>query len=79
MIKALGQWLAKCGLELHPERTKIVYFKDGQRRRDYSSVKFDVLGTVSIPASQEPPGKSVSELQSGCQRESGQVHSLHHP
>jgi len=44
MMKAIGQRLAECGLELHPEKTKIVYCKDGQRKRDYPKVKFDFLG-----------------------------------
>ncbi len=44
MMKAIGQRLAECGLELHPEKTKIVYCKDGQRRRNYPTVKFDFLG-----------------------------------
>jgi group II intron reverse transcriptase/maturase len=44
MMKAIGQRLAECGLELHPEKTKIVYCKDGRRRKDYPTVKFDFLG-----------------------------------
>ncbi len=32
------------GLELHPEKTRIVYCKDGRRRDDYDSTSFDFLG-----------------------------------
>lgn len=44
MMKAIGQRLAECGLELHPEKTKIVYCKDGQRKLDYPTVTFYFLG-----------------------------------
>ena len=33
-----------CGLELHPEKTKIVYCKDSNRQGDYPNVSFDFLG-----------------------------------
>lgn len=33
-----------CGLELHPEKTKIIYCKDGKRKRKYLDTKFDFLG-----------------------------------
>ncbi len=34
----------ECGLELHPEKTKLVYCKDYRRRDNYPVVKFDFLG-----------------------------------
>jgi RNA-directed DNA polymerase len=36
--------LAKCRLELHPEKTKIVYCKDGTREGRFRNEKFDFLG-----------------------------------
>jgi len=33
-----------CGLELHPEKTKIVYCQDGDRKLDYPVTSFDFLG-----------------------------------
>jgi RNA-directed DNA polymerase len=41
---AIGARLMDCGLELHPDKTKIVYCQDGQRKGNYSNVKFDFLG-----------------------------------
>jgi RNA-directed DNA polymerase len=41
--------LRECGLELHPEKTKIVYCKDDDRRRTYSNEKFDFLGYTFRP------------------------------
>ena len=34
----------ECGLELHPQKTKIVYCKDGKRRGTYPVTTFDFLG-----------------------------------
>jgi RNA-directed DNA polymerase len=48
--KALHLWakvaerLGEVGLELHPEKTKVVYCKDGRRRRNYEHTSFDFLG-----------------------------------
>ena len=36
--------LQSCGLELHPEKTKIVYCKDDSRKKTYPNEKFDFLG-----------------------------------
>jgi RNA-directed DNA polymerase len=41
---AIAERLRDCGLELHPEKTKIVYCKDDDRRRTYLHEKFDFLG-----------------------------------
>ncbi len=50
--EAQARWLwgvlerrfAECGLELHPQKTKIVYCKDDDRRGHYPNEKFDYLG-----------------------------------
>ena len=42
--KAIAGRLAQCKLELHPEKTKIVYCKDDDRRGNYLNEKFDFLG-----------------------------------
>lgn len=34
----------ECGLELHPKKTKIVYCKDDNRKREYPNKGFDFLG-----------------------------------
>jgi RNA-directed DNA polymerase len=40
----LEQRFRECGLELHPQKTKIVYCKDGKRRGNYPVKTFDFLG-----------------------------------
>src|ERR1700747_1904810 len=49
MRKAIAERLQSCGLELHPEKTKIVYCKDDLRRRTYPNEKFDFLGYTFRP------------------------------
>jgi RNA-directed DNA polymerase len=40
----LEKRFAECGLQLHPEKTKIVYCKDDDRRGNHPNEKFDFLG-----------------------------------
>jgi len=40
----LDSRLRDCGLELHPQKTKIVYCKDTNRKEDFDYVCFDFLG-----------------------------------
>jgi hypothetical protein len=41
---ALAARLNECGLEMHPDKTRIVYCKDGSRKGQYSDTKFEYLG-----------------------------------
>jgi RNA-directed DNA polymerase len=41
--------LKQCGLELHPEKTKVVYCKDANRRETHLHEKFDFLGFTFRP------------------------------
>ncbi|MFM1815614.1 MAG: hypothetical protein RLZ98_2309, partial [Pseudomonadota bacterium] len=41
---ALAARLAECKLKLHPEKTKIVYCKDVNRKGDFPAIRFDFLG-----------------------------------
>jgi len=45
----IGRRLSQCKLELHPEKTKIVYCKDSNRRGNYPTDKFDFLGYTFRP------------------------------
>lgn len=44
LMKALEKRFMECGLQLHPEKTKIVYCKDGSRKGRYQNTAFDFLG-----------------------------------
>jgi RNA-directed DNA polymerase len=42
--EAIARRLAQCGLEVHPDKTRIVYCKDANRRATYAHERFDFLG-----------------------------------
>ena len=41
--------LRECGLEMHPDKTKIVYCKDDDRREEHPVTSFDFLGYTFRP------------------------------
>lgn len=47
--KALNARFSDCKLQLHSEKTKIVYCKDNRRRLNYPNVSFDFLGHTFCP------------------------------
>ena len=44
LLGALSQRFEACGLELHPEKTRIVYCKDDNRKERHPLKEFDFLG-----------------------------------
>ena len=44
LLVALKQRFSECGLELHPDKTKIIYCRDGKRKGTYQNTSFDLLG-----------------------------------
>lgn len=42
--RSIAMRLQYCGLELHPQKTKIIYCKDEDRKGTYQNEKFDFLG-----------------------------------
>jgi RNA-directed DNA polymerase len=66
MRKAMAERLQTCGLELHPEKTKIVYCKDDGRKGKYPNEKFVFLGYTFQPRrSKNRKGKFFINF-SGC-------------
>jgi RNA-directed DNA polymerase len=49
--EALDRRFAECRLMLHPEKTKIVYCKDSNRKRQHPTLHFDFLGYQFRPRS----------------------------
>ena len=49
ILDAIKTRLRNCGLELHPEKTKIVYCKDADRTGSYEHERFDFLGYTFRP------------------------------
>lgn len=51
MHEHLDARLRQVGLELHPEKTRVVYCKDSNRTKDHENVQFDFLGYTFRPRS----------------------------
>ncbi|MDH4138272.1 MAG: group II intron reverse transcriptase/maturase [Anaerolineae bacterium] len=49
ILQAVRRRLKECRLELHPEKTQIVYCQDDDRRGRYERIKFDFLGYTFQP------------------------------
>ena len=49
MHEQLATRLGACGLEMHPEKTRVVYSKDSRRTRSYEHIQFDFLGYTFRP------------------------------
>lgn len=49
VLEAIRGRLSECGLELHAEKTRIVYCKDDDRKGEHEYVKFDFLGFTFQP------------------------------
>ena len=49
IMAALNARFAECGLQMHPDKTQIVYCKDGSRKGKYPNTKFDFLGYTFRP------------------------------
>ena len=47
--ESLKQRFEECGLELHPEKTRIIYCKDDDRKGGYPVISFDFLGYTFRP------------------------------
>jgi len=46
VLAAIAERMAQVGLELHPDKTRIVYCKDANRPRSHEHERFDFLGYV---------------------------------
>ncbi|WP_282432927.1 group II intron maturase-specific domain-containing protein, partial [Pelotomaculum propionicicum] len=46
---SLKRRFEECGLELHPDKTRIVYCRDDDRRGEHQEIKFDFLGYTFRP------------------------------
>lgn len=44
LMRQVGERLQQCKLNLHPEKSRIVYCRNGRRRQEYPNVEFTFLG-----------------------------------
>ena len=62
---ALADRFAACKLVLHPEKTKIVYCKDANRRGDFPNQSFDFLG-FHVPSEENDWQGDVAPFTASC-------------
>jgi group II intron reverse transcriptase/maturase len=53
LLQALDKRLKECHLKLHPEKTRIIYCKDQNRKGDFENTSFDFLGYTFRPRGAE--------------------------
>ena len=59
LLAAIDVRLKECRLEMHPEKSGVVYCKDNRRRKDYPRIQFTFLGyTFDREVPRPPTGKS---------------------
>ncbi len=74
LLLALRDRFVQCGLELHPQKTKIVYCKDADRRGDYPETSFDFLGFTFRPRlSKNRWGKTFVNFSSAISAKAGKA------
>ena len=49
LLAEIGERLAQCKLTMHPDKSKVVYCKDSNRRKQYPQVQFTFLGFTFMP------------------------------
>jgi RNA-directed DNA polymerase len=49
VMRRISERFRQCGLEIHPDKSGIVYCKDGHRTGEYSRISFDFLGYTFRP------------------------------
>lgn len=49
MLQQITRRLKACGLEIHPQKTRIVYCKDDKRTGTHDTIQFDFLGYTFRP------------------------------
>ncbi|MHB8451023.1 MAG: reverse transcriptase domain-containing protein [Mycobacteriales bacterium] len=65
---ALAGRLGSLGLELHPDKTKVVYCKDTTRRGSFEHTSFDFLGHADLRVMPTSAGISLSATVSRLMR-----------
>ncbi len=77
LLTQLKERFEECGLELHPEKTCIVYCKDDDRQEIHQETKFDFLGYTFRPRrSKNRYGKFFINFTPGVSRKSSKAMRL---
>jgi RNA-directed DNA polymerase len=69
LVAAIGDRMEQVGLRLHPDKTKVVYCQDGNRRLDYGLTAFTFLGfTFRAPRCAHETRNDVRLVSAGHQQ-----------
>ena len=66
VLAAIAERMEQVGLRLHPDKTKIVYCKDGKRRGEHEHTSFTFLGFTFRP--REARSKDGESSPRSCRR-----------
>ncbi len=70
VLNKIKERLEKCGLELHPEKTRIVYCKDSNRKAEFKHTEFTFLGyTFRSRPTKSPRGRRFKSFSPAVSRE----------
>jgi RNA-directed DNA polymerase len=71
VMRRISERFRQCGLEIHPDKSSIVYCKDVNRTGDYSRISFDFLGYMFRPRrSVDPQGRISTNFLPAISRNS---------
>lgn len=71
---AVEERLRRCKLEAHPDKTRIVYCRDSNRRQDHEQIQFDFLGFGFRPrAAKSRAGKIFTSFLPGISRKAAKA------
>ena len=62
LLTQLAQRLRECGLELHPDKTRVVYCKDQHRKLEHEVIQFDFLGFNFRPRRSNGHGQAFTNF-----------------
>ena len=68
VLAAIAERMEEVGLRLHPDKTRIVYCKDGTRRGDHEHTSFTFLGHADLRVMPTSAETSLSEAATGRMR-----------
>lgn len=57
LLESIRKRMSECKLELHPDKTKIVYCKDKNRKGNYKNISFNFLGYTFQPRESKSKGE----------------------
>ena len=71
VMRRISERFRQCGLEIHPDKSSIVYCRDSNRTGDYSNISFDFLGYTFRPRqSVNKGGRAFTSFLPAISRES---------